>query len=263
MSSSPFFSIIIPTYNSDRTIHASIESVLNQNFCDLEILIIDGMSLDKTLDIVKAFNDFRVKIFRDKDIGIYDAMNKGIKLSKGKWLYFLGSDDYFDSDDILDKITDIITSEELDVVYGNVKSNYLGGIYDGEFDEIKIYMKNICHQSIFFKRDVFIRTGYFDLDFKVLADWDHNLKWFFNKMIKRKYVDLVIAEYMDGGYSSKTHDKSFSYLKNWRYRTAQKYNYSLLEKLNLFFNQCLSLYRIRRRRDLVKVILEFPRFMLR
>src|SRR5688572_23331397 len=90
---SPMFSIIIPTLNSEAHIRRSLESVLHQSFPNFEILIVDGLSVDQTLSIVQQENDARITTYSEKDHGIYDAMNKGITLAKGKWLYFLGSDD--------------------------------------------------------------------------------------------------------------------------------------------------------------------------
>ena len=90
----PFISIIIPTFNAESTILKALESILQQTFKDFEILIIDGLSKDKTIEIVENLKDSRIKIHSDKDIGIYDAMNKGIHYAQGKWLYFIGSDDY-------------------------------------------------------------------------------------------------------------------------------------------------------------------------
>lgn len=70
-------------------------SVLYQSHGDFEILIIDGLSMDRTLDVAQSFKDQRIKIHSEKDKGIYDAMNKGISLAKGKWVFFMGSDDRF------------------------------------------------------------------------------------------------------------------------------------------------------------------------
>src|SRR5246127_4505724 len=104
----PSFSVIIPTYNSAKTISQSIQSVLRQSFTGYEVLIIDGASTDDTLAITSAFNSERIKTISEKDRGVYDAMNKGIKLAKGQWLYFLGSDDALYDDSVLEKIKGLI-----------------------------------------------------------------------------------------------------------------------------------------------------------
>ncbi|MDR2410857.1 MAG: glycosyltransferase, partial [Bacteroidales bacterium] len=86
----PVLSIIIPTYNSSKTINRCLDSILCQSYSNYEILVMDGLSSDNTLELVKAYNDRRIQIYSGKDNGIYDAMNKGIALAKGEWLYFSG-----------------------------------------------------------------------------------------------------------------------------------------------------------------------------
>ena len=86
-------SIIIPTFNSANTLRRALDSIIGQTLNDLEVLIMDGVSTDQTLDIAKTYNDNRIRIFSEPDNGVYDAMNKGIDKASGEWLYFLGSDD--------------------------------------------------------------------------------------------------------------------------------------------------------------------------
>lgn len=213
-------SIIIPTYNSEGTIRDCFDSIRKQSFQNFEVLVIDGKSTDNTLDVVERYRRYirNIKIVSEKDKGIYDAMNKGIVLSKGEWLYFMGSDDKLLNKNVLAKINAEL-SDEIDVLYGDVVSLRFKGRYDGPFNEVKIFNQNICHQSIFFRRRVFDRTGCFDLKYKAHADWDHNMKWLLNRKVRRKYIDTIIAEYGDGGFSSLNgdvefeNDKKFKYLK--------------------------------------------------
>lgn len=214
-------SFILPTFNVEKTLSASLESILCQSFKHFEIIIIDAQSNDSTISIIKSYVEKHKKIswISEKDEGIYDAMNKGIKLAKGKWIYFIGGDDTLIHKNVLDHLFIKNDLCDYDVVYGNVISTRFNGRYDGEFSSVKILEQNICHQSIFFKKKVFRLTGQFDLKYKVQSDWDNNLKWFLNKKIKKKYVDLDIANYADGGFSSNlkdplfSNDKKFNYLK--------------------------------------------------
>jgi glycosyltransferase involved in cell wall biosynthesis len=205
----PFYSIIIPTFNAAKTLSNAIESILQQRFQDFEILLIDGQSTDETVKIAIDFNDTRIKILSEKDSGIYDAMNKGIKFSNGDWIYFLGSDDKLLNSEVLYTINKFLLEDESDVIYGNVISQMFGGRYDGEFNLEKILNRNICHQAIFFKRSLFKKTKCFNTRYKILADWDHNLKWFLKNRIKKKYIDIDIAEFSDGGFSSVNNDVLF------------------------------------------------------
>ncbi|MCF8383972.1 MAG: glycosyltransferase [Chlorobium sp.] len=204
-------SIITPTYNAEKYIRKCILSVASQSYTNKEHLIIDGSSTDQTLDIIEkhAAQHPHIRFITEKDNGIYDAMNKGIGLSDSDWLYFLGSDDV-----LLDNrvFTDILKSSEAeisDVVYGNVQWGQEGFAYDGEFSCLKLMEKNICHQSIFFRKTVFDRLGLFNVRYKVLADWEFNMRWFGNPHIRKKYLDRIIALYQPGGYSTNNKDQLF------------------------------------------------------
>lgn len=208
MSGTPFFSIIIPCFNSSKTIGKAIKSVIDQSFKDFEILIIDAVSTDDTVAIVHQFNEPRIKVYSEPDNGIYDAMNKGIALAKGEWLYFLGSDDYVFDNKVFDEVKVFILLNPACVVYGNVQINGSAGwarngeVYAGEFDYDKLLKKNICHQSIFYNREfVLIHNFNFNLRYPVSADWDFNLRCW-NKS-KFAYLPQVIAVFQAGGLSTK------------------------------------------------------------
>lgn len=105
---SSYFSIITVCLNSEKTIETTIKSVLAQTYTDFEYIIIDGKSSDKTLNIINRYKDPRIKIISEKDKGLFDAMNKGISLSKGKWIHILNSDDYYYSKDSLIKASKVL-----------------------------------------------------------------------------------------------------------------------------------------------------------
>ena len=207
------FSIIIPTYNSGNTIVNALNSIYSQSFTQLEIIIIDGLSTDNTIEVVKTFaaKDNRIKWISEKDSGVYDAMNKGVDLADGQWLYFLGSDDTLYDTNVLHKVYNIINSDQdhFEILYGNVMSRALGTSYDGEFSRKKILEKNICHQAIFYKNTVFKEVGYYNVKYKIAADYEFNMRCFFNNRLKIKYADLIIAHYFDAGLSSRSYDALF------------------------------------------------------
>lgn len=224
------FSIIIPLYNSEATLKNCLDSVFSQNYKDFEVIVVDGLSKDKSMDIVKMYvnKNKNLHYLSEADKGIYDAMNKGIKMAKGKWLYFMGSDDSFYSTDVLQNVhASLECNKDLDVVYGNVFSERFNGVYNGIFYDEKLYYENICHQSIFFHNSVFRQVGNFNLNYKAHADWEHNMKWFLSSKINKKYIDLIVANYSDGGFSSQhgdsqfEKDKIFVFLKNG-FQYAQK-----------------------------------------
>ena len=207
----PKVTIITPSYNSDKDIEACILSVAKQSYYNKEHLIIDNLSEDGTLDIVRKYAALypHLHLITEKDNGIYDAMNKGIERSTGDWLYFLGSDDTFFDNEVL---TDLFTSDAAvtnDILYGNVQWGPNGTLYDGEFSCLKLMEKNICHQALFFRREVFTRLGTFDVQYKALADWVFNMQWFGREDIRRAYLDRIIAVYNPCGFSSIHYDTMF------------------------------------------------------
>ena len=212
---SPLFSIIIPTYNAEKTIENCLKSVLNQQFKNYEILIIDGASKDQTLNIVRSFLNEHIEIFSAPDNGIYDAMNKGIAIAKGEWLYFLGSDDKLYNDKILQKIALIAQNQEAKVIYGNVLMDDTSQLYCGKVNDVEILYKNICQQAIYYKNQIF-KNQQFNLRFKVFADHDFNLKLFQYDYKQIFYTDLLIANYSNTGFSSKTTDDFSEELINIR-----------------------------------------------
>ncbi|MEZ4858033.1 MAG: glycosyltransferase family 2 protein [Flavobacteriaceae bacterium] len=207
------FSIIIPTFNSEETIVACLESIEQQKFDSVEILIMDGLSLDDTVAIANSFKERLpdLVVVSEKDSGIYDAMNKGIDLAQGEWLYFMGSDDAFYDSFVLEKINDVIKNTKTEVVYGNAKivgdTGWAmdGDIYDGQFDLPKLLNKNICHQALFYNT-LFVKekVGYFNISYKKSADWDFNLRcWAKGDFV---FIDIIVALFAAGGASTDTTD---------------------------------------------------------
>ena len=171
-------------------------------------MIIDGLSTDGTLGIVKKYADIYpyIKWISEKDEGIYDAMNKGIDLSSGEWIYFLGADDSFYSDTVLVDIFNQENISDFDVIYGNVQWGNAEREYDGPFSKLDLLQKNICHQAIFTRKSVFDNIGKFDTNYKVWSDWVFNIKWFNLKDIRHWYINKIIAKYSLQGMSSNNYD---------------------------------------------------------
>lgn len=198
----PKISAIIVVFNGAKTIEKAIKSVLGQTYKNLELLIIDGASTDGTLEILKDNKTENLSWISEPDKGIYDAMNKGIKKATGEWIFFLGADDYFHDNLVLESVFSKLGIENIDFIYGNIKSDSYKRLYDGEFNFEKLLKKNISHQSIFYRKNIFDKMGFYNLKYKTHADWDFNLRCYENEEINIKYVDVVIAEFGKGGVSS-------------------------------------------------------------
>lgn len=233
----PVFSIIMPTFNASKTISVALGSILQQSFKDFEIIIVDGLSTDRTQDVIKGFKDKRIKIHSQEDNGIYGAMNRGIDYAKGDWVFFMGSDDRFFTPYILEQIFNAGKNNNYDVIYGDVYSTRFNGRYDGEFTVEKILTKNICHQSIFFNKSIFNKIGYFNLKFKAHADWDHNMRWILSSKLNKVYFDCIIAEYADGGFSSINGDSLFDREKVLKYLFYSKKTINTNTKVKLLVKE--------------------------
>ena len=168
----PFISIITPTFNAEKWIERCIDSVQAQSLQDFEHLIVDGHSTDRTLEFVQESMKKHpsIRIISEPDQGIFDAMNKGIKLARAEWLYFLGADDTLYDAEVLRAMTVQLTKSSGGIVYGNVYAEQLQRVYDQEFGLEKILKHNICHQAIFYHEKVFKDAGLYDLHYRTEAD---------------------------------------------------------------------------------------------
>lgn len=200
-------SIIIPTYNSAKTINRCLDSIVAQTYKDYEVLVMDGCSKDETIDIVRAYKNEQIHLYSEPDKGIYDAMNKGIKRAKGDWLYFLGSDDYLYAPDVLEKVAGELTSE-YKIVYGEVEASQLPkecrGIWLPELIEY-----NRCHQAIFYHHSIFEKYGLYNVSYNLYADYIYNLRCFWIYDVPTKYINVIVAHFSEGGASSTGVDPQF------------------------------------------------------
>lgn len=196
----PHFSVITIVLNAEKTIERTIQSVLKQDYPDIEYVIIDGGSTDGTLKIIDKYKDRIAKVISEKDHGIADAFNKGIRNSTGKWIGILNADDWYD-DGVLALIasrlhddTDILTAKTR--FWRGPKSSY---IFHADPDKIELDT-TIGHQSTFVKRSVYDRLGLYRVDLKYASDYDFFLKAKLAGM-KFKNLDMVIANMQDEGVS--------------------------------------------------------------
>jgi len=208
----PKITVITPTFNTGETIKISLLSVAKQTYKNIEHIIVDGASKDKTLPTIRRYQKLHknIRLLTEKDSGIYNAMNKGLDLCTGDWIFFLGADDSFYDKQVLEDLYDQGLFQEEQVVYGNViiKGDAPwakdGSIYDGPFTLEKLFRWNICHQSIFYPRSVIKQVGYFETKYKVTSDWDYNIRCW--AKYKFSYIDKIIAFFMTGGKSSEGGD---------------------------------------------------------
>ena len=211
--------VVTVCFNSERTIAKTIESVLEQECTDFEYLIIDGGSKDRTIEIIKEYESaFKGKLrwISEKDNGWYDAMNKGIHLSKGRFINFLNSDDYFASDAIK-LVCDYIRSNSVqddEIIYGDSTNIYRDSkgkkyykliqapnVVNFSDNALKNGMCGIRHQSMFTGRSVFKKIGDLNLKYRLHADWDFLVKCVKNG-VKMYHINKNLTFYSMYGAST-------------------------------------------------------------
>lgn len=195
-------SIVVATYNSQQTLSVCLDSILSQTIQDWECIIVDGISKDNTLKIIKSYVniDSRFRFISEKDNGIFDALNKGVKLAKGEWIYVLGSDDILISDGLEQLLNN---SESYDIVYGNTIDQYPNGVK--RFPKSKtfhIVLKNMfcSHQALIMRKNVILKLNGFSLQYPLKADFDL-IQRAYLAGYKFKQIQGTIAIFSMGGVS--------------------------------------------------------------
>lgn len=201
----PKFSIITVTLNVEDTIEETILSVLNQSYKNIEYLIIDGRSKDKTLKIISKYREKIAYFVSEQDSGIYNAMNRGADKARGDYLYFLNSGDSLKNKDILKEVSERL-DDNPDLLYGKVKvmdKNDEGGYIKGK-KVYKIGLRlggKVGQQAMFVKRKVFNELGGLNEKYKIAADFDLLCKILDNDFSVKR-IDKVICNYDNNGISS-------------------------------------------------------------
>lgn len=202
------FSIITPTFNSEKHLEDTIKSVLNQDYLNIEYIIIDGGSCDHTCNIVDKYRRKISHYISEPDEGIYDAFNKGAKIATGDILYFLNSDDYLYESNVIGEIAEIFNHQPaLAFVYGNAlvldeKSNfqYIRG-RAMTFQDLKTG-EMPPHMGFFARKFLFEKHGFFDTYYKIAGDYDFISKCFQSDEQNSLYINKTIAVFRCGGVST-------------------------------------------------------------
>jgi glycosyltransferase involved in cell wall biosynthesis len=212
-------SIITVVYNNEKTIKDAMQSVLGQSYIDIEYVIIDGNSNDNTVNLINEYKERLGYFISEKDNGLYDAMNKGIKACTGDVIGILNSDDlYQDLDVINDVMQQFNNDPELDILYGDlvyVKSDDINKIVRNW--KSKNYSNNFFenanvppHPALFVRSKVYKEEGLFNLDYKLAADYEFMLRVFKKHHFKSKYINRLIIKMRLGGATN----QSFSNIVN-------------------------------------------------
>lgn len=254
-------SIISPTYNSQKTISDTLESISKQKHQDIEHIIIDGLSSDDTLKIAESYRNKinSLKILSEKDSGLYDAMNKGISLASGEIVTILNSDDFYYSDQVLSDVNKIFESrEEIDAVYGDIvyvsrdnikKENRFWRA--GEYSEKKLNSGWIIpHPSLFIRKRVYDKLDkVFNTDLKLSADYELILRLLKIEKIKVYYLNNTLVKMRDGGFSSSSLKQKFrgwrELLLSWDINKIKRPNFFICKRVILKVSQFLYKNKIK------------------
>lgn len=229
------FSIITPSFNSEKTIEKTILSVISQKRDSaIEYIIIDGGSTDKTCEIIKKYADSIDVFISEPDNGPYDAMNKGVSLATGDIIGIINSDDWYHDKAIKIVESAFLQNPDIDIIYAPVDNyfsgNFIATFMPGSLDKLPIRF-TLNHPSCFIKKAAYDLVGLYDLQYKITADYDLILRLYLAKR-KFHFVNIPLAAYSLNGMSSSTKPWDRAKLIKESWIISQKASVNLDSTLN-------------------------------
>tara|TARA_B100001248_G_C27281930_1_gene408141 strand:- start:93 stop:869 length:777 start_codon:yes stop_codon:yes gene_type:complete len=234
-------SIITVCYNSSTTIRDTIVSVLNQDYNDIEYIIVDGLSSDNTLEIVHEYRDKIKEIISEEDAGLYDAMNKGLMCAAGRIIGFLNSDDIYASASVLTDVVNTFKKQGTDSVYGNLV--YVDKINTNIVKRQWTFTNSINasfksgwhppHPSLFIRKEIYLKHGNFDINLRLAADFDLMLRFLEYYKVTTFYLPQLIVKMRLGGESNNSF-KNIIFQNIEIMHSFKKYNIKINPYLYLF-----------------------------
>lgn len=203
-------SLITVTYNAEEFLESCIQSVICQRYSDLEYIVIDGKSSDYTIDIIRKFEKYINKLLIEPDLGIYDAMNKGISLATGDVIGILNADDYLENEYVISKIAETFSKKNTDIVYGDL--NYVNRYDTSKIVRkwrSKVFNKKLldggwmpAHPTFYARKELFSRYGNYRLIYGSAADYELMLRFMYRNTASASYLNEVIVNMRIGGVSN-------------------------------------------------------------
>jgi glycosyltransferase involved in cell wall biosynthesis len=244
-------SIITPCYNSAQTIADNMRSVQAQTYQNIEHIIVDGLSKDNTLDMVNALKNDKTKVISEKDNGLYDAINKGIKASTGDLIGVLNSDDLYDNPQALEHMVNTIQKTKTDAVYAdlcyvetqntnNIVRKWRSAPYH---KNAFLYGWMPAHPTFYLKKTCYDQYGLYLTQFKISADYELMLRMFMKHQISSSYLPEYVVKMRVGGVSNSSWKNRIKAnqedRKAWEINGLKPYFFTLfikpLRKLGQFF----------------------------
>jgi len=205
-------SIITVCLNSEDTIERTINSVLSQSYPHIEYIVIDGGSVDRTINIIGQYKEKISKYISEKDEGIYDAMNKGLSFATGDIVGFLNSDDYYVNERVIELIVGFMVADDVCCCYGDLeyvtrkKPDKVVRSWRSRPYEDGLFKKgwHPPHPTFFVRRHIFKKYGKFDLYYKISADYELMLRLLKKYKVKSCYIPNVLVKMRPAGISNKS-----------------------------------------------------------
>lgn len=202
-------SIITVCFQSAATLEMTIQSVLSQDYPNVEYIVVDGASRDGTLAILERYSD-RIRFLSEPDKGIYDAMNKGLAMASGEVIGFIGADDFYPSNDVISSVASAFEKFGTDAIYGDkqfvnpddiqkIVRYWSVGEYKRE-NWLKGWMPP--HLSFYLKKSIYDRFGYYRTDFTCSADYELMLRMLYKQGVSAHYIPKVLMTMRNGGTST-------------------------------------------------------------
>jgi len=203
-------SVITATYNRETTIVRALSSISSQTYNDIQIIVVDGASQDNTISVVSPMLSDKDILQSEPDLGIYDALNKGLALADGEIIAFLHSDDVYFDKHIISTVAKVFSDNSIDVVYGDVcffsGSNVMKTKRQYRSDELSeknlAWGKMPAHPAIFIRRRVYEDVGYFETDFSIAADYEFLCRLVRYTDVKSLYLPQILVRMQFGGAST-------------------------------------------------------------
>lgn len=245
-------SIITVCYNSEKFIEECIQSVLSQDYQNIEYIVVDGKSTDRTLDIISRYKDKITKIISEEDDGLYDAMNKGIVASTGEIVGILNSDDLFNDKSCVQEVVKAFNNIEVECVFANLTffkkdRKSITRLYDSKKFKLRHFLSGDApaHPTFYTRKHNFEKFGYYSTRHPVAADFDLMLRFLYIEKLKYQFIDKVIVNMREGGKSTRN---LLTYIVNNR----EKYDILKRNKLTASYVKLMSRYIFKIRQLLVR-----------
>ncbi len=194
-------SIITINFNNNIGLQKTIESVIDQIYKDYEYIIIDGGSTDGSKELIENYADKLTYWVSERDAGVYNAMNKGIKKATGEYCLFLNSGDWLVNKNILKEVFE--DPVDVDIIYGNAETSNGTRIYPAKLTMSFFFVNTLCHQTSFIKTPLFKKFGYYNENYKIVSDWEFFVTALVKNNCSYQYINKIVSHYNLDGISSR------------------------------------------------------------